>query len=29
MVGIELESAPPGRFGPPAPDQRGKHTVVG
>jgi 5-methyltetrahydropteroyltriglutamate--homocysteine methyltransferase len=27
--GIELESAPPRRFGPPAHDQRGKHKVVG
>ncbi|MDB6033878.1 MAG: xecA1 [Verrucomicrobiales bacterium] len=27
--GIELESASPRRFGPPAHDQRGKHQVVG
>jgi 5-methyltetrahydropteroyltriglutamate--homocysteine methyltransferase len=27
--GIELESASPRRFGPPAHDQRGKHKVVG
>ena len=27
LEGIELESAPPRRFGPPAHDQRGKHTV--
>ena len=27
--GIELEGAPPRRFGPPAHDQRGKHSVVG
>lgn len=27
--GIELESAPPRRFGPPAHDQRGKHPIVG
>ena len=27
--GIELESASPRRFGPPAHDQRGKHAVVG
>ncbi len=27
--GIELEGAPPRRFGPPAHDQRGKHPVVG
>jgi 5-methyltetrahydropteroyltriglutamate--homocysteine methyltransferase len=27
--GIELEGAPPRRFGPPAHDQRGKHKVVG
>ena len=27
--GIDLESAPPRRFGPPAHDQRGKHKVVG
>lgn len=26
--GIELESAPPRRFGPPAHDQRGKHPIV-
>ena len=29
LEGIELESASPRRFGPPAHDQRGKHTVVG
>jgi 5-methyltetrahydropteroyltriglutamate--homocysteine methyltransferase len=29
LQGIELESAPPRRFGPPAHDQRGKHRVVG
>src|SRR5512142_474102 len=29
LEGIELESAPPRRFGPPAHDQRGKHAVVG
>jgi 5-methyltetrahydropteroyltriglutamate--homocysteine methyltransferase len=29
LQGIELESAPPRRFGPPAHDQRGKHKVVG
>jgi 5-methyltetrahydropteroyltriglutamate--homocysteine methyltransferase len=29
MEGIELESAPPRRFGPPAHDQRGKHKVTG
>ena len=28
LDGIELESAPPRRFGPPAHDQRGKHAVV-
>jgi len=27
--GIELEGAPPRRFGPPAHDQRGKHKVTG
>lgn len=27
--GIDLESAPPRRFGPPAHDQRGKHRVTG
>jgi 5-methyltetrahydropteroyltriglutamate--homocysteine methyltransferase len=27
--GIELESSPPRRFGPPAHDQRGKHKVIG
>ena len=27
--GIELESAPPRRFGPPAHDQRGRHRVTG
>lgn len=29
ISGIELESAPPRRFGPPAHDQRGKHPIVG
>src|SRR4051812_47918386 len=29
LEGIELEAAPPRRFGPPAHDQRGKHVVVG
>jgi 5-methyltetrahydropteroyltriglutamate--homocysteine methyltransferase len=29
LGGIELESASPRRFGPPAHDQRGKHRVVG
>jgi 5-methyltetrahydropteroyltriglutamate--homocysteine methyltransferase len=29
IEGIDLESAPPRRFGPPAHDQRGKHKVVG
>ena len=29
IEGIELESAPPRRFGPPAHDQRGRHKVVG
>ena len=29
VEGIELESASPRRFGPPAHDQRGKHSVVG
>ncbi len=29
IQGIELESASPRRFGPPAHDQRGKHQVVG
>ncbi len=28
IEGIELESAPPRRFGPPAHDQRGKHKVI-
>ncbi len=28
LQGIDLESAPPRRFGPPAHDQRGKHRVV-
>ena len=28
LEGIELESAPPRRFGPPAHDQRGKHRVI-
>ncbi|MCB1128482.1 MAG: methionine synthase [Verrucomicrobiae bacterium] len=29
IEGIELEAAPPRRFGPPAHDQRGKHAVTG
>jgi len=29
LEGLELESAPARRFGPPAHDQRGKHTVIG
>ncbi len=29
LTGIELESASPRRFGPPAHDQRGKHAVTG
>jgi len=29
LDGIELEAAPPRRFGPPAHDQRGKHRVTG
>src|SRR5258708_2796211 len=29
LQGIALEAAPPGRFGPPAHDQRGKHAVKG
>lgn len=29
LEGIELEPAPPRRFGPPAHDQRGKHRVIG
>jgi len=29
IEGIDLESAPPRRFGPPAHDQRGKHRVTG
>ncbi|HEX8523434.1 MAG TPA: hypothetical protein VF669_14370 [Tepidisphaeraceae bacterium] len=29
LEGIELEHAPPRRFGPPAHDQRGKHAVTG
>jgi 5-methyltetrahydropteroyltriglutamate--homocysteine methyltransferase len=29
LEGIELESAPPRRFGPPAHDQRGRHRIVG
>src|SRR5690348_4687041 len=28
IEGIELESKPPRRFGPPAHDQRGKHRVI-
>src|SRR5881394_1670316 len=29
LEGIELESAPPRRFGPPAHDQRARHKVIG
>src|SRR5262245_44175834 len=29
LEGVELESAPSRRFGPPAHDQRGRHAVVG
>ncbi|MCA9187629.1 MAG: hypothetical protein R3E01_00960 [Pirellulaceae bacterium] len=29
LEGIDLESAPPRRWGPPAHDQRGKHRIVG
>ncbi len=29
LEGLELEGAPPRRFGPPAHDQRGKHAVAG
>jgi 5-methyltetrahydropteroyltriglutamate--homocysteine methyltransferase len=29
LAGLELESASPRRFGPPAHDQRGKHKVIG
>jgi 5-methyltetrahydropteroyltriglutamate--homocysteine methyltransferase len=29
LEGIEMESAPPRRFGPPAHDQRGRHRVTG
>src|SRR5438874_1745900 len=29
LEGIELESFPPRRWGPPAHDQRGKHKVIG
>ncbi len=29
LVGIEMESASPRKFGPPAHDQRGKHAVTG
>jgi 5-methyltetrahydropteroyltriglutamate--homocysteine methyltransferase len=29
LEGIELEAAPPRRFGPPAHDQRGRHRVTG
>ncbi|HVF27030.1 MAG TPA: cobalamin-independent methionine synthase II family protein [Pyrinomonadaceae bacterium] len=29
LSGIELEAAPPRRFGPPAHDQRGRHAVTG
>ena len=29
LAGIELEGAPPRRFGPPAHDQRGRHQITG
>ncbi len=29
LEGIEMEAAPPRRFGPPAHDQRGRHQVIG
>jgi 5-methyltetrahydropteroyltriglutamate--homocysteine methyltransferase len=29
LSGIDLESAPPRRFGPPAHDQRGRHAITG
>ena len=29
LEGIDLESAPPRHFGPPAHDQRGKHKITG
>src|SRR5215208_5330041 len=29
LEGVALEAEPPRRFGPPAHDQRGKHTVTG
>jgi 5-methyltetrahydropteroyltriglutamate--homocysteine methyltransferase len=29
LEGIELEAAPPRRWGPPAHDQRGRHAVIG
>ncbi len=29
IEGIDHEAAPPRRFGPPAHDQRGKHTIIG
>jgi 5-methyltetrahydropteroyltriglutamate--homocysteine methyltransferase len=29
LQGLEMESAPPRRFGPPAHDQRGKHRIIG
>src|SRR3954468_7158817 len=29
LAGIELEGAPARRFGPPAPDQRGRHRITG
>jgi 5-methyltetrahydropteroyltriglutamate--homocysteine methyltransferase len=29
LTGIQLEGAPPRRFGPPAHDQRGRHQIVG
>jgi 5-methyltetrahydropteroyltriglutamate--homocysteine methyltransferase len=29
LAGLEIESAPPRRFGPPAHDQRGRHRVIG
>ena len=29
LEGIEMEAAPPRRFGPPAHDQRGRHQIIG
>src|SRR5579871_1444938 len=29
LTGLELEGAPPRRWGPPAHDQRGKHRIIG